>query len=112
MVLEYIRYTIPEGRHAAFEQAYEQAESALKASPHCLGYEISQCVEDRNSYIVRMEWDSIDGHIKGFRTSPEFQAFFAAVRPFVGDIAEMRHYELTAIKAQKPMLSRTADGAS
>jgi quinol monooxygenase YgiN len=107
MVVEYIRYAIPEERHSAFEQAYAQAAGALKASTHCLGYELSQCVEDRNSYILRIEWDSVDGHIQGFRSSPEFRQFFAAVRPFVGEIAEMRHYQLTAIKDEKATQSRT-----
>jgi len=44
-------------------------------------------------YILRIEWDSEEGHLQGFRSSPEFKAFFAAVQPFVKDIDEMRHYE-------------------
>jgi len=35
----------------------------------------------------------MEGHEQGFRSSPEFRDFFAAVKPFVGDIDEMRHYE-------------------
>jgi hypothetical protein len=41
---------------------------------------------------------SEEAHIKGFRTSPQFKPFFAAVQPFIKDIAEMRHYELTALQ--------------
>jgi hypothetical protein len=44
-------------------------------------------------YIRRIEWDSLDGHERGFRSSPEFGRFFQAVRPFVADIKEMKHYE-------------------
>jgi len=87
MIIEYIRYTIsPE------KQAYKQAETSLQKSPHCLGYELSQCTEETQSYILRIEWVSIEGHLPGFRASPEFREFFAAVRPYVSDIAEMRHY--------------------
>ena len=51
--------------------------------------------------MLRIEWDSAEGHLQGFRRSPEFQRFFAAVRPYVGDIAEMRHYAPTPLAARK-----------
>ena len=66
----------------------------MTASPHCLGYELSRCVEDPSSHILRIEWDSLDGHLQGFRKSGEFRTFLQHVQPFVGDIQEMRHYEV------------------
>ena len=101
MIVEYIRYSIPEADREAFEAAYRRAQAALTRSPHCLAYELSQCVEDRGSYVLRIEWDSSEGHLQGFRSSPEFREFFANVRPFVGAISEMRHYELTSVCLRK-----------
>jgi hemoglobin len=75
MTIEYIRYAIDEARTDAFQSAYAEAEAALTASPHCLGYELSRCVEDPTSHILRIEWDSLDGHLKGFRGSDEFRVF-------------------------------------
>ena len=93
MIVEYIRYTITPDRAAAFEAAYTTAREALDASTHCLGYDLTRCVEESGSYILRIEWDSHEGHMTGFRQSPEFRRFFQHIRPFVGDIAEMHHYE-------------------
>lgn len=101
MIVEYIRYTIPADRRGAFERAYADAQPVLDASPHCLGYELSRCAEDASQYVLRIEWDSAEGHMQGFRKSPEFRTFFAAVRPFVNDIQEMRHYELTPVRRHK-----------
>ena len=101
MIVEYVRYTIPEGRGEAFVQAYAEASAPLTASAHCLAYELSVCAEDPGSYVLRIEWDSAEGHMQGFRRSPEFGAFFAAIRPFVGDITEMRHYEPTAVRGRR-----------
>ncbi len=101
MIVEYVRYTIDSARAEAFEAAYAQAAAALEASPSCLAYELSRCVEAPDSYVLRIEWDSVEGHMQGFRRSAEFQAFFAAIRPYVGDIAEMRHYALTGVGARK-----------
>ncbi len=95
MIVEYIRYSIEDARADAFEDAYRQAAEALEASEHCERYEVSRCSEDSSQHIVRIEWDSEQGHLSGFRQSPEFHSFFEAVGPFVNDIEEMRHYQVT-----------------
>src|SRR5919106_7070616 len=99
MIAEYIRYTIDEQRREAFEAAYEIAARALADSPHCVGYELSRCVEDPGAYILRIEWDSAEGHLEGFRKSEQFGTFLGHVRPYLDDIEEMRHYELTAVRS-------------
>ncbi|MBA2642880.1 MAG: antibiotic biosynthesis monooxygenase [Actinobacteria bacterium] len=93
MVIEYIRYRIDASRRDEFERAYAEGSRSLETSSHCLTYEVGRGVEDPESYIVRIEWDSVEGHEQGFRKSPEFGEFFAAVKPFFDDIQEMRHYE-------------------
>jgi quinol monooxygenase YgiN len=104
MIVEYTRYKIDSTRREAFEMAYKIAVGSLEASSHCLAYELSHCTEDRDRYILRIEWDSEEGHLKGFRSSPEFRAFFVAVQPFAKDIDEMRHYERLSASV-KSMLS-------
>ena len=101
MIVEYIRYHIPTERQGEFEAAYGDAHVALSSSPQCLSYELSRCVEDPLSYILRIEWDSVEGHLQAFRQSPNFQTFFQAVRPYVNDITEMRHYQPTGITWSK-----------
>lgn len=108
MVVEYIRYTIQEDQREAFVQGYEQARSSLDESANCQGYELSQCVEDQSSYILRIEWDSVEGHLQGFRRSPGFRSFFAAIQPFVNNITEMRHYTLTSVVSAKQEVSKGA----
>ena len=41
MIVEYVRYSIPADRREAFEGGYGEAQAALAASPHCLGYELT-----------------------------------------------------------------------
>ena len=92
MVIEYIRYQVPRERHAEFLAAYRAAGADLAASSHCIRFEISQGVEEPDHFIVRIEWDSVQGHEQGFRTSEQFAPFFAKVKPFFANISEMKHY--------------------
>jgi quinol monooxygenase YgiN len=93
MVVEYVRYHVDAARGEEFERAYAAAGRLLAASSHCLAYEVARGVEDPASYVVRIEWDSVEGHEQGFRRSPAFPEFLSAVKPFYDDIEEMRHYE-------------------
>jgi quinol monooxygenase YgiN len=108
MIVEYIRYKLNErpsesGENAvgSFEVAYRAAASSLDASPHCLGYELSCCVEEQGRYILRIEWDSVEGHLAGFRRAPEFAPFLAAIKPYISQIEEMQHYTLTSVVSSK-----------
>lgn len=94
MIVEYIRYTVPAAQHASFLEAYRSAASELGASSHCLRHEIAQGVEEPDHFIVRIEWDSLDGHEHGFRRGPHFPSFFAKVKAFFPLIQEMKHYEV------------------
>ena len=108
MVVEYIRYKL--SKHATdshaensggLEAAYRAASSSLDASQHCLSYELTRCVEERDRYILRIEWDSVEGHLAGFRRAPEFAGFLEAIRPYIGEIEEMQHYVLTSVVKNK-----------
>ena len=99
MIVEYIRYEVPAGQHAEFLAAYAAAASELAASTHCLHYEVAQGVEEPDHFVVRIQWDSLEGHMQGFRTSAEFPSFFAKVKPFFAAIREMKHYRVEAAGA-------------
>jgi len=101
MIVEVIRYQIAEGQEAAFEDAYGQAQQYLMDSPHCLGYQLTRCLKHRSRYLLLIRWDSVDGHLQGFRGSPAFQGFLALVAPFFKQVEEMEHYEPTGIEFVK-----------
>lgn len=102
MIVEYIRYRLPGDAGEAFERDYARAAQVLDASPHCLAYELSRCVDEPACYLLRIEWDSVDGHLQGFRKSAGFADFLAAIRGYIGAIEEMRHYRVGGVAARKP----------
>jgi hemoglobin len=115
VVVEYIRYRLPAERLPGFESAYAEAAASLRAAPECLDFELSRCVDEPAVYVLRIRWTSADDHLRGFRGGPHFGAFFAAIRPYVTDIEEMRHYTATGVRgaggAAPPTLYEWAGGA-
>jgi quinol monooxygenase YgiN len=90
--VEYIRYRIPPERAAEFVDAYRAAGAPLLASEWCLGYDLAQCVEESDRFILRIQWTSVDDHLQKFRASKDFREFFAHIAPFLDQIEEMQHY--------------------
>jgi quinol monooxygenase YgiN len=97
MVIEYVRYRLKNATAETFVAAYRAAAESLAQSPHCLRYELARCTEEPDRFVLRIEWTSIAGHLEGFRKSELFRSFLAAIRPYVSDIEEMQHYELTEV---------------
>lgn len=95
--VEYIRYQLTTHPAAALVKAYEAAGTHLAAAPECLGYELTQCTEDANAFVLRIQWASVEAHMAGFRRGPHFPPFLAAIRDFIPEIAEMRHYGPTPV---------------
>jgi truncated hemoglobin YjbI/quinol monooxygenase YgiN len=98
MIVEYVRYRVPEERQAAFLADYARAADALARAPQCVDYELSRSVDEPACAVLRITWTSAADHLEGFRDGELFPEFLAAIRPYVGDIEEMRHYEPTAVR--------------
>ena len=109
MIIEYIRYHIDPADADQFEAAYLAASEPLAASPHCIDYELSRCHEEPERYTLRIRWDSLEGHIDGFRRSSEFRQFFAHIRPYVDMIEEMQHYTPTRVTGPASEASEAID---
>ena len=95
VAVEYIRYRIPAENAGAFLDAYSAAVVPLLASKYCLGYDLTHCAEDPELFILRIRWTSIDDHLQKFRASEQFREFFSHIKPFVDQIEEMQHYNVS-----------------
>lgn len=101
MIVEYVRYVIPSERSEDFESAYNRIQPQLDASPECLGYELTRCVEEPSAYMLRLEWESIEAHLEGFQNGEQFRALYPVIEPYVPDIVEMRHYAPTNLSGSR-----------
>ena len=97
MIPEYIRYELKAHSPQELVAAYDAAGEHLRAAPECLGYELCQCADVEDIFILRIDWRSGRDHLEGFRKGPHFPPFLDHIRPFIGEMVEMRHYEPTGV---------------
>ena len=95
MIVEYIRYDLKKHSTEDLAASYRSAAAHLQAAPECLAYELTICEDAPASCVLRIEWQSTEAHMNGFRRGPNFPPFLALIRPYIEEIAEMRHYRRT-----------------
>ncbi|HWE63426.1 MAG TPA: antibiotic biosynthesis monooxygenase [Chloroflexota bacterium] len=102
MIIEIATITVTEGREAEFEEAFANAQRYIAGSPHALRYQLTRCIELPSRYVLRIEWDSLEGHTEAFRGSPEYQEYRALLYPLYAMPPEVVHYNevITSTQAQ------------
>jgi quinol monooxygenase YgiN len=101
MTLGYIYYQMKEHTPDELIGAYSAATEHLRAAPQCLGYDLARCVEELLSSILGIHGTSTADHLEGFRRGLHFPPFLALIRPFIGEITEMRHFERVKVQWQR-----------
>ena len=80
------------GEAPAFEQAFAEAQSILRASPGYRRHELLRCAERESRYLLLVWWDSIESHTEGFRGSPGYQRWKALLHHFYDPFPTVEHY--------------------
>ncbi len=80
------------GEAPAFEQAFAEAQSILRASPGYQRHELLRCAERESRYLLLVWWDSIESHTEGFRGSPGYQRWKALLHHFYDPFPTVEHY--------------------
>jgi heme-degrading monooxygenase HmoA len=93
MILEHALLPIVPGREAEFEAAMTEAKSIIAAIPGFLSMSISRCLERPGTYLLLVEWERLEDHTKGFRNSPEYQAWKRLLHEFYDPFPVVEHFE-------------------
>jgi heme-degrading monooxygenase HmoA len=93
MILEVATLHITPGQEEAFETALHQAIPILASMHGCISQEIRRSIEHRNRYILLVQWQSLEDHTIGFRTSPQYQEWRQLLNHFFDPLPTVEHYE-------------------
>ena len=92
MVLERAVFRITPGREDEFETAFEQARLVIAAAHGFLGATLSRGVESPSTFLLLVEWETLEDHTVGFRESPAFGEWRGLLGPFFDGAPEVEHF--------------------
>jgi quinol monooxygenase YgiN len=91
-VLEQVQFVIEPGREEGFETAYAEAVELIRAQAGVRRVALCRGIEESSTYLLLVEWESLEAHTEGFQKSPDFQRWRALVGPCFAAPPVLRHY--------------------
>ncbi|MFT4289216.1 antibiotic biosynthesis monooxygenase family protein [Nocardioides sp.] len=92
MILEHALLPVAPGQESAFEAALASALPIIRRQPGCLSASVSRCVEEPSLYLLQAEWESLEAHDPGFRSSADYQEWKALLHHFYDPSPTVRHF--------------------
>ena len=94
MILEVAVLNVIPSHESAFEPAFRHAVPILAGARGYVTHELRRSIEDTSSYILLVQWQTLEDHTVGFRTSPQYQEWKALLHHFYDPFPTVEHYEM------------------
>jgi heme-degrading monooxygenase HmoA len=91
MVLEIAEFAIQPGREDEFAAAYHEALPYAAATEGFRSARMVRGIEEPSTFVLLIEWDSVEAHTKGFRESDRYPRWRALIGPYFAADPRVRH---------------------
>lgn len=92
MVLEVATIKVTPGSADAFMAAYHQAHHLPAESPGCRSVRMTRGVESPETFVLLIEWDSVEAHDENFRQTDRFAQWRSLIGPHFAEPPHVEHY--------------------
>ncbi|NRQ48631.1 antibiotic biosynthesis monooxygenase family protein [Aeromicrobium stalagmiti] len=92
MIVEQGILRIVPGEEAAFELAMESAKTIIAAMPGFRRLQVSRGIEASETYLLLVEWDTLEDHTQGFRGSVDYERWRSALHHFYDPFPVIEHF--------------------
>lgn len=92
MITEHALLEVIPGREAEFVEAMERAKALIAASPGFVSLRVERGVERPSCFLLLVEWERLEDHTEGFRGSPAYEQWRAALHHFYEPFPVVEHF--------------------
>jgi heme-degrading monooxygenase HmoA len=93
MILEVAILNVIPGHEPEFELAFKQASKIISSMNGFIHLQLQRCLERPNTYVLLVNWVTLEDHTVGFRQSPEYQQWRALLHHFYDPFPTVEHFE-------------------
>jgi heme-degrading monooxygenase HmoA len=93
MILEHALLPVRPGEESRFEAAFAEAKAIIAGAPGFRRLSLSRCLERSDTYLLLVEWASLEDHTVGFRTSSAYEEWRRRLHHFYEPFPVVEHYE-------------------
>ena len=97
MITEHALLPVIPGREEEFLAAMDHAKTLIAASPGFVSLRVERCLERPSNFLLLVVWRSLEDHTDGFRCSPAYEEWRAALHHFYDPFPLVEHYETVVV---------------
>jgi heme-degrading monooxygenase HmoA len=93
MILEVATLDVRAGQEPQFELAFQQASTIISGMNGYISHQLQRCLENRQRYILLVNWVTLEDHTIGFRQSQDYQEWKRLLHHCYDPFPTVEHYE-------------------
>ena len=93
MILEVAILHVKEGEEGNFEKDFSIAGQYISSITGYVRHSLRKCIEQKNKYILLVDWESLEAHEIGFRKSAEYLKWKRLLHHYYEPFPTVEHYE-------------------
>ena len=93
MILEVAILDIKEGEQQAFEKDFKHASQYISSIAGYKSHTLNKCMEVENRYILLVDWEDLESHTVGFRTSAAYLKWKELLHHYYDPFPVVEHYQ-------------------
>lgn len=97
MITEHALLNVKPGLEAEFERAFSTARPIIASMPGFVHLSLLRGLESESTYLLLVDWQSVEHHEVGFRQSAEYQQWRALLHHFYEPMPVVEHFAEVSI---------------
>jgi heme-degrading monooxygenase HmoA len=93
MVLEIAMIEVKQGLEEQFEVDFKIASKYISSIEGYLKHSLQKCIEQKNKYVLLVEWQTLENHTVNFRQSREYLEWKKLLHHYYDPFPAVEHFE-------------------
>ena len=94
MILEVAMLNVIIGKEKDFEVDFKIASKYISSIEGYINHSLRKCIENKNKYILLVEWQTLEDHTIGFRQSEAYLEWKRLLHHYYDPFPTVEHYEV------------------
>jgi heme-degrading monooxygenase HmoA len=96
VITEHALLPVIPGQEAAFIETMDRAKAIIASAPGFISLRVSRGIESPSSFLLLVEWETLEAHTEGFRNSDAYQEWRSLLHHFYDPFPVVEHFETVA----------------
>jgi len=94
MILEAAILNVTKGKEYDFEKDFAIASHYIQSIPGYVSHSLRRCLEEKNKYVLLVDWEKLEDHTVGFRESEAYLEWKKLLHHYYNPFPVVEHYEM------------------